>query len=150
MISSMNISAVKQICSWKYPAPYDVYNYMSFEEAVKTNSPLLNAENKDNYLCFWENDILTAYINIYRKDSKIFLGIGIMPDYCGKGLGKAYLEKGISVAKSRYPKSEIWVEVRSWNKRAVKCYEKCGFKEQYRKIIKDRFKNNTGFVFMKR
>lgn len=150
MISSMNISAVKNICSWQYPTPYDIYNYMSFEEAVKTNSPLLNAENKDNYLCFWEKDTLTAYISIYKKDKKAFLGIGLAPGLCGKGLGKMYLEKGVSEAKSRYPESEIWVEVRSWNKRAIKCYEKCGFKEIYKEIITDRFENKVEFVFMKR
>ena len=58
----MNLSAVKAICSWQYPEPYDVYNYM----------------------CFWENQKLSAYINIYTKDDKVFIGIGLSPDCCGK------------------------------------------------------------------
>ncbi len=149
MVTSMNISAVNAICSWQYPEPYDVYNYMSFEEAVKSNSPLLKEENKNNYQCFWENEVLSAYINIYTKDDKVFLGIGLSPDYCGKGLGKAYLKQGIETAKVRHPDSEIWVEVRSWNVRAIRCYEGCGFIEKYRKIIKDRFGNDVEFVFMK-
>lgn len=150
MITSMNITAVKEICSWKYPEPYDVYNYVPFEEAVKSNSPLLRDENKNNYLCFWENETLTAYINIYQKDSKVFIGIGLAPDFCGKGLGKTYLKQGIETARSCYSESEIWVEVRSWNERAIKCYENCGFKEQYKETVKDRFGNDTEFVYMQK
>ena len=146
----MNIIAAKSICLWQYPKPYDIYNYMSFDDAVKKDSPLLKEEYKNNYLCFFENDTLTAYINIYKKDCKIFIGIGVAPDYCGKGLGKTYLKKGIAEAESRYPESEIWVEVRSWNERAIKCYEKCGFKKQYKKTIKDRFGRDEEFIFMKR
>lgn len=148
MITSMNLSAVKTICSWQYPEPYDVYNYMSFEEAVNCGSPLLKEENENNYMCFWENEVLSAYINIYTKDDKVFIGIGLSPDCCGKGHGKTYLKQGLEIAKARYPGSEIWVEVRSWNIRAIKCYESCGFTEKYRRIINDRFGNDTEFVFM--
>ncbi len=149
MITSMNISAVKAICSWQYPEPYDVYNYMSFDEALKSSSPLLKEENKDNYLCFWENETLTAYINIHKRDNEIFLGIGLSPNCCGKSLGKTYLKQGIEKAESSYPDSEIWVQVRSWNVRAIKCYEACGFIEKYKEIIKDRFGNDEEFVFMR-
>lgn len=148
MLTSMNLSAVKAICSWQYEPPYDVYNYMSFDEAVKNDSPLLKRENKDNYICFWKNDTLIAYLNIYKSEDKIFLGIGISPDFCSKSLGKVYLKKGIEVACERYLNSDIWVQVRSWNIRAIKCYESCGFKEKYREVIKDRFGNDVEFVFM--
>ena len=148
MITSMNLSAVKAICSWQYPEPYDVYNYMSFEEAVNCGSPLLKEENKNNYQCFWENQKLSAYINIYTKDDKVFIGIGLSPDCCGKGHGKTYLKQGLEIAEARCPGSEIWVKVRSWNIRAIKCYESCGFKEKYKETIKDRFGNDTEFVFM--
>lgn len=148
MISPINTAAVKEICSWQYPEPYDVYNYMSFDKAAKSNSPLLKSENKDNYICFWEDGTLTAYINIYKKNETVFLGIGLSPDLCGKGLGKAYLKQGIQAAEKRYPDRKIWVQVRSWNLRAIKCYESCGFTQEYKEIIKDRFGNDEEFVFM--
>ena len=147
-ILPMNLSAVKTICSWKYPEPYDVYNYMSFDEAVKNNSPLLKDENKDNYLCFWKDETLSAYININKKDDKAFIGIGLAPNLCGKGLGKMYLKQGIDKANFLYPDREIWVQVRSWNIRAIKCYESCGFKEKYKETVQDRLLNEVEFVFM--
>ena len=124
MISSMNTAAVKEICSWQYPSPYDVYNYMSFDEAAKSNSPLLKSENKNNYICFWEDGTLTAYINIYKKNEMVFLGIGLSPDFCGKGYGKTYLKCGLETVSKRYPNSKILIQVRSWNVRAIKCYER--------------------------
>ena len=68
-MSSMNEYAVKNLCSWNYPQPYDTYNFMPYEEAVQSNAAILNKKNWDNYLCFWENNVLTAYIKfyIYRK-----------------------------------------------------------------------------------
>lgn len=149
MISKMTTEAVKAICSWSYPLPYDVYNYVSFDEAIENKSPLLDVENADNYLCFWDDEILIAYISIYKKGDCVFIGIGLAPDYCSKGLGKYYLKQGIATAKIRYPNDRIWIQVRSWNIRAIRCYESCGFKEQYRKIIKDRFGNDTEFVHMR-
>ncbi len=93
MITNMTPEAVKVICSWKYPSPYDVYN-LSFDEASENGSPLLNKSNTDNYLCFWDDEILIAYISIYKKGDCVFLGIGLAPDYCSKGLGKYYLKQG--------------------------------------------------------
>ena len=52
----------------------------------------IKGEIKDNYICFWENETLTAYINIHLKDGKVFIGIALSPDNCGKGLGKTYLK----------------------------------------------------------
>lgn len=148
MITNMTPEAVKEICSWNYPPPYDAYNYMSFNEAIKNKSPLLNEASADNYLCFWDNGVLVAYLGIFQKGESVFLGIGLAPDYCSKGLGKEYLNYGINIAKTRFPNKEIWVQVRSWNIRAIRCYENCGFKEQYRKNTKDRLGNDGEFIFM--
>ena len=140
----MSESAVKDICSWRYLPPYNVYNC----EYDETSRSLLKEENRKNYLCFWGNNTLNAYINIYSKNDMLFLGIGLSPEKCGKGLGKAYLLQGISEAKKRYPNKKIWVQVRSWNQRAIKCYESCGFKEQYIATARDRYDKDEEFVFM--
>ncbi len=147
-ITSMNERAAKSICSWNYPQPYDVYNFLSYEESLKHDVAILKQENSDNYLCFWENNVLVAYINFYINSQKLMIGVGLSPEKCGKGLGETYLKLGIKEANKRYPDKTVWVQVRSWNKRAIKCYKNCGFKEQYREIKKDRNGNDAEFVFM--
>ena len=127
MFTKMNDLAAKQICNWKYEHPYSVYNYMEYDEAVKKCAAIVNPEKAENFLCFWDKNVLIAYINIYTMEEKIYIGIGLSPDYCGKGLGEYFLKQGIAEAKKRYPKEKIWIKVRSWNKRALRCYQKCGF-----------------------
>lgn len=147
--SEMNLKAAEQICSWKYEPPYDVYNYMSFDEAIRNNAAIVDADNSEKYLCFWNDGILAAYASFTEKEEKIFIGIGLAPQFCGKGLGEYYLQKAVEKACETFAEKEIWVQVRSWNKRAVLCYRKCGFIEKYSKIINDRSGKKTEFVFMK-
>ncbi len=144
----MNPEAAKQICSWKYATPYNVYDYMTYEEAVRKQAAITQIPKADNYLCFWDNETLVAYTSIASEEDKVYIGIGIAPQFCGQGLGAFYLDKTVLEAQKRYPDKEIWVQVRSWNERAIKCYESGGFKESYKKTIKDRFSNYEEFVFM--
>ncbi len=145
----MNPEAAKQICDWKYEPPYSVYNYMTYEEAVKKQAAITQPENADNYLCFCNNKKLVAYTSVISENDKVYIGIGIAPQFCGQGLGDIYLNKTVLEAQKRYPDKETWVQVRSWNERAIKCYKKSGFVEKYRKILLDRFNQNTEFVFMR-
>lgn len=149
IIESMNSEAAKQICTWQYESPYSIYNYMTYEEALEKQAMITRVENADNYLCFWNNEKLVAYTSILLKDENVFIGIGIAPQLCGQGLGNFCLNKAIIEAQKRYPDKQIWVQVRSWNERAIKCYRKNGFVEKYREIISDRFNQKTEFVFMR-
>ncbi len=148
-IKPMTVEAAKQICSWRYEPPYDVYDYLTYETALDEQSAITKTENADNYLCFWNNDTLVAYTSIISKDDKVYVGIGVVPQFCGQGMGETYLNQTIIECKRRYSGKEIWVQVRSWNERAIKCYLKCGFVEKYRDTIIDRFNKTVDFIFMK-
>ncbi len=145
----MNPEAAKQICGWQYEPAYSVYNYMTYEDAVKKQAMIIKAENTDNYLCFWSDKTLVAYTGMFPKNEKVYIGIGIAPQFCGQGLGNTYLNKTVLEAQKRNPDKEFWVQVPSWNERAIKCYRKSGFFEKYRELIPDRFNQNTEFVFMR-
>ncbi len=145
----MNSEAAKQICSWQYEPLYSVYNYITYEEAVKNQAAIIQSENANNYLCFWDDETLVAYTSINLTEDKVFIGIGVAPQLCGSGLGNDFLNKTVIEAQKRFPLNEIWVQVRSWNERAIKCYRKSGFVEKHREIIHDRFNEKTEFVFMR-
>jgi len=49
---------------------------------------------------------------------------------------------------NRYLGYQLFLEVRSWNKRAIKSYEKQGFKVSNIFVSKDRLGNDTYFVEM--
>ena len=151
LITNMNTSAARQICAWNYEYPYSVYNYLPYDEAVKTGARITRSEYQDDYLCFWdESDVLIGYVSLMKKADRLFLGIGLAPAYCSKGFGKEILLRSIEIAKQTYGEDiEIWVQVRSWNDRAIKCYSSCGFKMQYSDELSDKSDNQEKFIFMK-
>lgn len=141
---------LKAIIAWKYDKPYEEYNMEAYEELKKRNAAILNPEKKNNYVCYLDNDNLMAYTNITkREDGTIFLGIGLAPQYCGKGLGQEILLDSIQEIQKRYADYKILLQVRAWNKRAIKCYLNAGFTITKTEIVKDHNGIDTEFVFMK-
>ena len=63
-------------------------------------------------------------------------------------MGEYFLNDSIEDLKVRYPEYTLYLEVRSWNKRAIKSYEKLGFKVTNVKVSKDRLGNDTEFIEM--
>ena len=117
----------KEICSWKYDGKYAIYNLPPYEEMKKLEAGFMNPMREKNYRAFLIDDILIGYINLAEKENGIFLGIGVHPDFCGKGYGKKILKDTCQIAEELYPDKLLYLEVRIWNKRAIKCYEQVGF-----------------------
>lgn len=121
----------KSICLWRYKDQYSVYNLPEWNiSKVKnlgiTNSNLRNKQFKSLY----NNDTLIGYFRIIEKENFLSLGIGLNPKYCGLGLSNIIIPKIIEFAKIKYQKKIIRLIVRDFNQRAIKAYEKFGFKSE--------------------
>ena len=148
-IKNMNEEILKEIISWEYEGEYSEYNMDSLENLKAKGASITKPENSNNYLCYFKKGELVGYTNtMLKKNGNIFIGIGLAPKYCGKGLGNSILKNSVVNAKNMYPNSKIVLQVRSWNKRAIKCYEKIGFRLLKKEIIKDHNGIPTEFVFM--
>lgn len=71
---------------------------------------------------------MIGFINLLDEGSSVFFGIGIKPEYCGMGIGKEIISLGLQECRNKYSTKPIVLNVRTWNMRAVKCYESQGFK----------------------
>lgn len=57
------------------------------------------------------------------------MSLALNPSLCGKGLGNELMNAIKNQSKIKYPDIiKIVLEVRSFNRRAIKCYQKNGFK----------------------
>ena len=117
----------KEICSWKYENEYSIYTLPSYEEIKKLQTGFMNLEKGNNYRAFLTDDQIVGYINLMEKETEVFIGIGVHPDCCGQGYGKKILDESIIISKELYPDKPLYLEVRTWNKRAIKCYQSAGF-----------------------
>ena len=84
-------------------------------------------EKEKNFYVWRENGHLIGYVNLLEKPDGIFIGIGIQPTLCGQHYGRGLLTEAVRLAQELYPGKTLYLEVRTWNQRAVRCYEHVGF-----------------------
>ncbi|HAX72089.1 MAG TPA: GNAT family N-acetyltransferase [Firmicutes bacterium] len=119
----------KEIATWKYDGDYAIYNLPSWEDMTQQSFSLCDEQKRKRFIGYAdETEQLLGFVNLLDEGPHVFLGIGVKPTLCNKGLGKQILQLATQESCVRYPNKPIVLEVRSWNKRAVMCYESAGFK----------------------
>lgn len=117
----------KEICSWHYDGEYGIYNLPPYEQMREKQMGFLNPKRERNFRTFLDGNTLVGFVNILEEDTEVFIGIGVAPNLCGRGIGAQMLRETYRISKEQYPEKPLYLEVRSWNTRAVRCYEKAGF-----------------------
>ncbi|MGO0061231.1 GNAT family N-acetyltransferase [Brevibacillus fluminis] len=135
-IQEMDERNARMIAAWHYPPPYDFYNLGSSPEAV---AEMLE---HDYYTIYTEdNELLGFYClgpsaqvpaghqsDAYAADTPtIDIGIGMRPDLTGKGFGFEFFSIVLGAVKEAHPHASVRLTVASFNKRAIRLYENCGF-----------------------
>lgn len=123
----MNEFEKEIISSWKYDGEYTIYNMPSYEEQKNRGIALCNPQREKNYYSYYDGNDLIGFTNILEEEKEIFIGIGVNPNLCGKGYGKEILLLASKMSRELYPNKSLYLEVRTWNKRAIRCYENAGF-----------------------
>ncbi len=113
------------ISEWKYDGDYAIYNSLPYEEQVKKQRGFANPKN--NFYSFTEGERLIGYINLIEREADVSFGIGIDPALCDQGYGQKICRQALGLSQKLYPGKPVHLEVRTWNTRAVRCYEKAGF-----------------------
>ncbi len=124
---------------WKWPGEYSVYNILNGDESKKNRTGLFNPTNIKNYYSYYDGEIFVGYTNIVKKTDGVSIGVAVNPSYCNMGYGTQVLKTAVEISNNLYPGANIYLQVRTWNQRAIRCYEKAGFK-----IFGDAFEQITG------
>ena len=114
-----------EICTWQYDGEYAIYNNPPYAEQVKLHRGFANPKN--NFYSCTDEGRLIGYINLIEEETAVFFGIGVNPDFCSQGYGQQMSRKACELSHRLYPGKPVYLEVRTWNMRAVRCYEKAGF-----------------------
>src|SRR6056297_1768749 len=123
IIKEMTEEYAKKICTWKYKKEYAVYNLPDYNTVEENKWGLSIKEKRDaEFVAVVQNNELIAYGRITTNSKKIIIGVGLRPKSCGKGYGKDIMKILIEECKKRYPEHKVTLKVRTFNKRAIKCY----------------------------
>ena len=118
----------KDICSWKYEGEYHIYDLPDYQTMRSRQMGFTNPAAAKQYWGFHLHGQLLGFVNIKEEAEAVFIGIGVRPDACNRHYGRHILEITSEIAKQAYPTKPLYLEVRSWNQRAIRCYENAGFK----------------------
>jgi ribosomal protein S18 acetylase RimI-like enzyme len=129
LIGPMSERDAEEICSWRYPQPYETYRWPSWE-TMKTGEKEFGDPRirEEQYASVRDREgRLIGYAQFFPLVGVVRLGVGLRPDCCDLGWGPAFIQAVAEEAARRSPGAEIDLEVETWNRRAIRAYEKAGF-----------------------
>lgn len=114
------------VTEWRYEPPYDFYNLQNDEQDLLE---ILDPEQRDgHYYSVYQEDEFIGLYEFHVDESICTMGLGLKPELTGHGYGQVFVETGIEFILKEHPEiSTIELAVISFNDRAVKVYERCGF-----------------------
>lgn len=120
-------SDAETIFTWRYPAPYDLYNLDArpLSEAVE---PLLDPEHRYYAVLDVEGELIA--FRCFGSDAQVEggdysedaldMGGGLRPDLVGRGLGPSVISAAMSFARQKFNPRRFRTTVASFNVRALR------------------------------
>ncbi len=110
---------------WKYDGEYAFYDMTADPEDYEE---LVTPEKRgDRYFSVFDREELIGFFCVEREEADIGIGLGLRPDLTGQGRGGAFLAEILSFVRENYSFETIRMEVASFNRRAIRVYERAGF-----------------------
>ena len=126
-IEPLRQSDAERIASWHYEGEYAFYDAEAdAEDLAELLDPALRGDSM-----FAVRDAageLVGFFAFQNSDGVVDFGLGLHPDLTGKGLGKDFVRADLDFAQSRFSPKTIQLRVAAFNKRAIKIYQRVGFK----------------------
>lgn len=112
---------------WHYEKPYDFYDMEADEEDLAMF--IDPAKRGDRNFSVYASKTLVGFFSVNEFDeSTVSLGLGMHPQLTGKGNSEAFLNSIFSFIRENYAYETLSISVATFNKRAIRAYEKVGFK----------------------
>lgn len=129
LIRSMSQEDAQEMCSWEYSGQYRVYNN-SWEKMAEQGISYADEETRrKEFYTLMRDGKMIGFFRLRHGEKVVELGLGLRPDLCGQGLGKKLVQAAVQEHKKRFGDLPLWLAVRVWNERAIRCYRACGFVE---------------------
>ncbi|WP_213025874.1 GNAT family N-acetyltransferase [Brevibacillus reuszeri] len=133
----MTMAEAQEIIKWKYPQEYSFYN---FDDSAETLQELLDGtyyaacddeHQLIGFFCFGQNAQVSEgrKQNLYTGEKVLDIGLGLKPEWTGKGSGQSFLQAGIAFARQQFKPEYLRLSVAAFNARAMKVYARAGFTE---------------------
>jgi RimJ/RimL family protein N-acetyltransferase len=118
----------RKVATWHYEPPYDFYDLASDPEDEAAMHDPGRAANYRAVLADSDGQ-LDAFWYFDWPDGAVEVGIGLRPDLTGHREGEAFLSAQLAFAVRAWQPATFRLFVAAWNERAIRLYERLGFRE---------------------
>lgn len=127
-VHDMTDDEAREVCSWQYEMPYQVYNTLSYDESKQAGKVIADSEKRQGcyYSVYRDGELFGSY-SVRQKDDGIELGLAVKPECCGMGNGHLMINLALTQAIHQFPDDDIFLMVLTWNERAIRCYTQAEF-----------------------
>ncbi|WP_313799226.1 GNAT family N-acetyltransferase [Cytobacillus sp.] len=136
-IRGMTEQFAVEILNWKYEAPYDFYNNDLSAENIRELLDQKYYSVVDEYgqligfFCIGSAaQVPIGHVYGVYLDDHIDIGLGMKPDLTGKGYGYSFFAYILQYIKETYTNKIVRLTVAKFNIRAIRLYEKLGFRRK--------------------
>ncbi|HEU5138787.1 MAG TPA: GNAT family N-acetyltransferase [Bacillales bacterium] len=117
----------QEIINWHYDEPYSFYDIEADKEDL---AEFLDPSSWGNsYVVYDKEDELIGFFSFEQDGGIVEIGLGLRPDLTGQGIGFAFVKEGLAFAREQYSPQMFKLAVATFNERAMKVYEKAGFRK---------------------
>ncbi len=114
------------------------------ETLEKRRKQILEMPSNTKYVSAKDGDTVVGICRaIKHEDRNQLQAIYVLPEYQGKGIGHALW---LEAEKFFDPMKETFVQVATYNKKAIAFYEKLGFKDNGKRFSDERFRFKSGNI----
>lgn len=132
----MDAAAVRQVITWRYEAPYDIYN-LNFRDLDDARRCFLDPQNAYQRVVDGKGGLVAFCC--YGPDAQVpggdyaapglDIGLGVRPDLTGQGRGLAFVQAVLDYAEDQGLGAPFRVTIAEFNQRAQRVWEKAGFRQ---------------------
>lgn len=130
-LTDLSEDDARAIARWRYPAPYDCYDSPPWEQMEREGWALCDDDTRrSQFRALRPEDAeeLAGYVRFRPAGDSLALHLGLRPDLCGQGLGRAFLDIALPEARRRADGRPVTLQVRRFNARAIAAYRRAGFR----------------------
>jgi ribosomal-protein-alanine N-acetyltransferase len=117
-IEQADAAAFKEFLAWTYEPPYDFYD----------GDDVTPANPERFFVARDDAGELVGFYYFEQKEDALEYGLGLRPELTGRGLGLQFFREGLEFARARFGEQRTILNVAAFNERAVKVYERAGFR----------------------
>lgn len=116
---------VAEIIQWAYEAPYEAYSFKGHHDEYLLDESIWGTEQ----FCLTHDGILLGQVACQYEGDDLWVGWSMAPEFTGQGNGAAFVTRCVQeIRRVKDHTGRMRLRVSARNKRAIKAYQKAGFR----------------------